>query len=86
MESTEMALRTNNLCELQGQAENLFDGYAPDTLNEVPCKLPDCPLTLDQVNGLDTTLSTQLNMTAFHGMDVYTAVWIQALVWCRDLF
>ena len=72
--------------ELQGQAENPFDGYAPDALNEVPCKPPDCPLTLNQVNGLDATLSTQFNMTAFHDMDVYTAVWIQALTWCRDLF
>ena len=72
--------------ELQGQAENPFDGYAPDALNEVPCEPPDCPLTLDQVNGLDATLSAQFNMTAFHDMDVYTTVWIQALTWCRDLF
>jgi hypothetical protein len=74
------------VCKLQEQAENPFDGYALDMLNEVPCEPPECPLTRDQVNGLDATLSTQFNMTASHDMDVYTALWIQVLVWCRDLF
>jgi hypothetical protein len=72
--------------KLQEQAENPFDGYAPDTLNEVPCEPPECPLTCNQVNGLDAALSMQFNMTASHDMDVYTAVWIQVLAWCRDLF
>jgi hypothetical protein len=72
--------------ELQEQAENPFDGYALDTLNEVPCEPPECPLTCDRVNGLDAALSTQFNMTASHDMDVYTAVWIQVLAWCQDLF
>jgi hypothetical protein len=72
--------------ELQEQAENPFDGYALDTLNEVPCEPPECPLTPDQVNGLDAALSMQFNMTTSHDMDVYTAIWIQALAWCRDLF
>ena len=72
--------------ELQGQAENPFDGYAPDMLNEVPCEPPECPLTCDQVDDLDAVLSMLFNTTASHDMDVYTAVWIQALVLCRDLF
>jgi hypothetical protein len=72
--------------QLQERGQNPFDDYAPDTLNEVPCEPPECPLTLDQVNGLESTLSARFNMSTSHDMDVYTDVWIRALAWCRDLF
>ena len=74
------------VCQLQEQAENPFDGYALDTLNEVPCKPPECPLTRDQVNALDSMLVTQFNMSIARDMDVYMSIWIQALTWCHDMF
>jgi len=72
--------------QLRARSVNPFNGYAPDTLNEVPCEAPECPLTLDQVNGLESALSAQFIMSTSHDMDVYTSVWIRALAWCRDLF
>ena len=71
--------------QLQEQAENPFDNYAPDTLNDVPCEPPECPMTPDQVEGLDSMLEREFNVGNFD-MDVYTDVWIRALMWCRDVF
>ncbi|KAF8325298.1 hypothetical protein F5887DRAFT_889403 [Amanita rubescens] len=70
---------------LQERGENPFDDYAPDRMNDVPCEPPDCPLTMDQVDGLDAVLQREFDMNTYD-MDVKTRVWICALVWCRDLF
>ena len=71
--------------ELQERGENPFDDYAPDTLNEVPCEPPHCPLTRDQVDALDTFLRTEFNMET-NNVHVKTGMWTRALTWCRDLF
>lgn len=72
--------------ELQERGEeNPFDNYAPDRLNEVPCEPPHCPLTRDQVDGLDAFLQTQFNMQS-NNVDEKTGIWTRALMWCRDLF
>ncbi|KAF8326460.1 hypothetical protein F5887DRAFT_876163 [Amanita rubescens] len=74
------------LRQLQDQGQNLpFDNYAPGTLNAVPCEPPGCPLTREQVDQLNTLVSTEFDMGT-HDMGVYTMVWIRALAWCRDLF
>ncbi|KAF8318313.1 hypothetical protein F5887DRAFT_883042 [Amanita rubescens] len=71
--------------ELQERGENPFDNYAPDRLNEVPCEAPHCPLTQDQVEGLDAFLRTEFNMQS-NNVHVKTGIWTRALTWCLDLF
>lgn len=80
------ALRDEELVrQLQEQGENPFNNYAPDTLSDVPCEPPECPLTRDERNELDALLATEFNLDTYD-MDVYKAVWIRALAWCNDMF
>jgi hypothetical protein len=70
---------------LQERAENPFDDYAPDRMNNVPCEAPDCPLSMDQVQGLKRVLYVEFDMDT-HSMDVWRQIWIRALTLCRGLF
>ena len=71
--------------QLQERGGNPFDNYAPDALSHVPCEPPECPLTRDQLDQLDTLIAMEFDMNTYD-VDVYTAVWTRALTWSRDLF
>ena len=70
---------------LQDRGENPFDDYAPTTMNNVPCEAPECPLSMDQVQGLKMVLNAEFDMDT-HNMDVRREIWIRALTLCRELF
>ncbi|KAF8715322.1 hypothetical protein AX14_012616 [Amanita brunnescens Koide BX004] len=60
---------------LQERAKNPFDDYVLDTMNNVPCHAPDCPLSMDQVQGLKRALYAEFDMDTHH-MDVWREIWI----------
>ena len=71
--------------QLQERGENPFDDYAPDHMNNVPCEAPDCPLTGLQVQALDHMLQEAFGRN-WNETKVKIAIWICALMWCRDVF
>lgn len=71
--------------ELRERGENPFDDYAPDNMNDVPCEALDCPLTGLQVQRLDQVLQEEFDRDRDE-REVKRAIWIRALMWCRDIF
>jgi hypothetical protein len=65
--------------------ENPFNVAHPQTLSNVPCEPPNCPLTPPQIQLLDSTLRHRVNMES-RSMVVRRAVWENALEICNEIY
>lgn len=64
-------------------APNAFS-VKPAHLSDVPCEPPNCPLTPEQVEYLNSTLQTRVSLVS-RSMDVRRTVWRTALSICTSL-
>ena len=54
----------------------------PPTFSHVPCESPNCPLSPEQVNMLDTMLAMRVNIHS-RSMEIRRLVWLEAANICQ---
>jgi hypothetical protein len=66
-------------------ADHPFFSHGPDKLSHVVVEVPNCPMTDEQVDFLDSELS-QHEFSKSRTVDSYRLCWVTALQLCRQIF
>lgn len=66
-------------------ADNPFFSHGPDKFSHIVVEIPNCPMTDEQVDFLDSELSQHV-FSKSRTEDSYRLLWINALQLCRQMF